>query len=143
MPSNANRALVVAYMRDAELKGLARGTLGSYGSGLNALLDFLGSKSFLTVTKEELKTFLGHLKRKALHSKTIGNRFNAVSSFYEFLAFEERMKYNPVPAFQKRYLLNVRRDGLRTRGQRQLLSVEEMRRLVHSVADVRDRAVIV
>jgi integrase/recombinase XerD len=139
-----NHALLEAYLQDAELQGLMPETCLAYRGNINTFLEFLGRRSALDVTVVDLKAFLAKQKAMKLSASTLRVQFSAISSLYDFLVYEEKVKGNPVPGFRKRYLKTIRRQAAKDQSnRRQLLSVEDMRRLVHSIADVRDRAFLV
>lgn len=89
-----------------------------------------------------LKDFLQYIKyERSVKHKTIENYFSALSSFYDYLAFERLVSTNIVLPFRKRYLRQYK-DGYED-PERKLLSVEEMSRLVGSIMDPRDKAIAV
>ncbi|MFO1535911.1 MAG: tyrosine-type recombinase/integrase [Thermoplasmatota archaeon] len=137
----ANAKLLEDYLLDAELQGLTEESRDSYKSSIGGFLRFLGKKSALQGGIPELRDYLADQRRQELEPATLRAHFSAISSFYDFLVYEERIKGNPVPGFRKRYLKAARREaGKDKTGKRQLLSIEDMRRLLHSISDVRDRA---
>ncbi|MEA3203579.1 MAG: integrase/recombinase XerD [Thermoplasmata archaeon] len=139
-----NTQLLEEYLKDAELQGLTEESRDAYRSSLNGFLGFLGRKSSLQVGVPELRDYLADQRRQKFEPGTLRAHFSAVSSFYDFLVYEERVKGNPVPGFRKRYFTTIRREaGKDKTGRRQLLSIEDMRRLIHSITDVRDRAFLV
>ena len=88
-----------------------------------------------------LRGFLEYLRKdRDIGIKTIGNYFTAMAMFYEFLEYEGYVDKNPVYSVRKRY---IRRYKDNDEGQmRQLISVDEMTKLINSTLDVRDKAVI-
>jgi integrase/recombinase XerD len=93
------------------------------------------------VDKNVIKGFLDYLrKEREIGQKTVENYFCALSSFYDFLEYEDYVDKNPINSVRKRY---IRRYKDNDDGQvRKLISVDEMARLIRSVLDVRDKAVI-
>jgi integrase/recombinase XerD len=72
--------------------------------------------------------------------KTVGNYFTSIASFFEFLDYEGYADKNPVYSVGKRY---IRRYKDNDEGQmRQLISVDEMTKLINSTLDVRDKSII-
>lgn len=100
-----------------------------------------------SISNQDLKDFLYHLKNErpgqdgtpGVSDSTINTYFSALSSFYQFLKFEEYVDQNLIPEFRDRYL-DVGRDNASS--ERQLISVEEMATLVHATLNVRDRTII-
>jgi integrase/recombinase XerD len=102
------------------------------------------NKSFVQVDKELLKEFISYLKdERRLNLKTVEHSFTTLSSFYEYLAYEELIERNPIVGFRKRYLRRYK--NLRNNGQfeRRLLTVEELSKLANSILDPRDKAIVV
>lgn len=68
------------------------------------------------------------------------NYFTVLSTLYEYLAYEGYIDLNPVLPVRKRY---VRRYKDNNEGQmRKLISTEEMKMLINSTVDIRDKAII-
>jgi len=65
--------------------------------------------------------------------------FSTINSCYKYLEWEGYIEENPVPAFRERYMDNKRQSST---SKRQLISVEEMSSLVHSIIDPRNRALV-
>jgi integrase/recombinase XerD len=141
--SNSND-LIEAYYEDCELKGMSQGAIRRYKTSVLIFNDFLTHRgmSLLDVNKDALRDFLRYLRqvRKVKH-KTIENYFSALSSLYEYLEFEEYIIKNPVLAVRRRYLRQYKSD-ISDASTRKLISVEEMKMLINSVLDARDKAVI-
>jgi integrase/recombinase XerD len=89
-----------------------------------------------------LRDFLKYLKfdRKIKH-KTIKEYFSALSALYDYLTFEGRTVTNMVLPFRRRYLKQYKDDY--DDPERKLLSIEEMARLINSIIDPRDKAIVV
>ena len=66
--------------------------------------------------------------------------FSAISSFYDYLIEEELILTNPVRSIQKRYLRAYKNSD--ESQMRRIISVEEASRLVSSILDTRDRAIM-
>ncbi|MCA1812034.1 MAG: tyrosine-type recombinase/integrase [Halobacteriales archaeon] len=108
----ANAKLLEDYLLDAELQGLTEESRDSYKSSIGGFLRFLGKKSALQGGIPELRDYLADQRRQELEPATLRAHFSAISSFYDFLVYEERIKGNPVPGFRKRYLKAARREEL-------------------------------
>lgn len=132
--------LLDAYLKDAQLQGLTPGTLKDYRCCIRIFLRIVG-KSPVNVTQHDLRKFLEYLKNERdLNPKTVSRYFSALSSFYDFLLFEERVPANIVPPFRKRYVNPLVRRLSGSESRRQLISVKQARMLVHSIFPPRDRA---
>jgi integrase/recombinase XerD len=136
-----NARLIQAYLEDARLQGLTPKTIVDYESNLRIFADFL-EKDVTAVTKDDLKAFLTHLKgERKVHPKTIARYFSALSSFYDFLAYEGWVDANPVLPLRRRYVSPLVKKHGKGGSRRQLITVEQARALVHSILDPRDRAI--
>jgi len=128
---------------DCDVRGMSPESARRYYSSLRIYAQYLSSinQDILLVDKNTIKGFLYYLRReRRVGQKTVENYFCALSSFYEFLEYEEYVDRNPINSVRKRYL---RRYKDNDDGQvRKLISVEEMARLINSVLDIRDKAII-
>jgi integrase/recombinase XerD len=132
--------LIEDFMLDLDLSGKTKITILHYGYCLKNFAAYLAGKDLSEVDKESLRGFIGYLKAQGKTQKTIENYFSVLSSFYEYLTYEEIVDKNPVLAVRKRYL---RRYKDNDDGQaRKLISVDDMGRLINSTLDIRDKAVI-
>jgi len=141
--SHADVDLIVEFVKDCRLRGYSPETIRSHRSNLRTISRFLNQNglSFLDVDKDALRMLLDYLKntRKVGH-KTVDSYFSALSSFYEYLMFEEKIKSNPVPSFRKRYLNSYKSH--QPSPPRKLISVEEMALLINSTLEIRDKAMM-
>ncbi len=138
---SAPPGLLEGFRHDCELRGLSRETVNHYGWCMNHFLEFLDEQgtSFDRVNLQTLTLYLERLRAKSARYKTVENVYAAISAFYEYLVFEEKIATNLVLPFRKRYLRRYK-DGSEQM-ERRLLSVEEMSRLVSSIMDPRERAI--
>ena len=136
--------LIEDFREDCILRGMSEESVRKYISAIRIFTHFLKDKrlGFADVDKNILKEFLRYLKfeRKVGH-KTLENYFSALSTFYDYLAYEELVPANNVLPFRRRYLRRYKKDD--EQYVRRLLSVEEMSRFVNSILDPRDKAIIV
>ena len=135
--------LIRGFVDDCRLRGYSPETIRSHRSNLRTIHRFLrrNGAGFTDVDKDTLRRLLDYLKNtRHVGSKTVESYYSALSSFYEYLVFEDLVKANPVPGFRKRYLTQYknRQQG----SQRKLLSVEDMSRLINGTLEVRDRALM-
>jgi integrase/recombinase XerD len=132
--------LIDDFLQDLELSGKTKITALHYGYCLKNFCVFLDGKDISSVDKEALRGFIGYLKAQDKTTKTIENYFSVLSSFYEYLTYEEVVDKNPVLAVRKRYLKRYKDND---DGQaRKLISVGDMANLINSTLDIRDKAVI-
>ncbi|MFB6086592.1 MAG: tyrosine-type recombinase/integrase [Halodesulfurarchaeum sp.] len=144
--SKSDADLLDEFLLDAEVQGLTEKTRVTYRSDLKYFIGWLDG-DLLDVDRHDLKGFLAHLKndRKArdgttgLAPSTLNTYFSALNSCFKYLEWEGYIEENPVPAFRDRYMDNRRPTA---NSKRQLISIEEMSSLVHSILDPRDRALV-
>jgi integrase/recombinase XerD len=139
----SNLDLLKDYIVDCEFRGLSSESIRSKRSNIRTLARYLESQSihFNEVDKEVLKNVLTYLRNKRrVGFTTQKHYFSDLSSFYDYLVYEDKIDHNPVPPFCKRYL-NSYKNG-KTPAQRKLLSVEEMGVLINSTLGIRDKALM-
>ncbi|UCG70755.1 MAG: tyrosine-type recombinase/integrase [Thermoplasmata archaeon] len=133
------------FVKDCRLRGMSHASILSYRTSLRIFIKYLESlgRSVTEVGKNELRSYIDYLKNeRKISIKTIENHFAAMSSFYEYLAFEDQVEKNPVLPVRKRYLRSYKKDGNNGGQTRKLISVDEMSRLVNSIMNARDRALL-
>jgi site-specific recombinase XerD len=137
----SNLDLIAEFYADCELKGMTKETIRRYKSSILIFNDFLTQRevSLIDVAKGTLKDFLAYLRQvRKVKQSTIENYFSALSSLYEFLEFEEYIGKSPVLAVRKRFVRSYKK-GKGSNSDRKLISVEEMKILINSVLDTRDK----
>lgn len=138
--------LLERFAEDCALRSMTLETIRSYLSFLRTIARFLEARggSFLTLTSDDLKGILAHaLRDRNLRPKTVKSYFSSLSCLCDFLQYEGLIPANPVPLFRKRFLRDYKRRGARNDGfERQLLTVAQMRDLIGSTLDARDRAIL-
>ena len=137
--------LINQFLEDCKLRGMTDGTMRSYKSSLKIFSIFLNGKkiSLLDMNRLILREYVDYLRNcKKLSQKTIENNFSAISSFFEYLVYEQIVEKNIVLDIRKRYLRRYKKNS--TSGEtRKLISVEEMTILINSILDTRDKAIAV
>jgi integrase/recombinase XerD len=136
--------LIDDFREDCILRGMSEESVRKYISAVRIFIRFLRDKKlkFSDVDKNVLREFLHYLRfEKNVKQKTLENYFSALSTFYDYLAYEKIVQANDVLPFRKRYLRRYKNDD--EQYVRKLLNIEEMSRLVNSILDPRDKAVVV
>jgi len=136
--------LIDDFREDCILRGMSEESVRKYISAVRIFIRFLRDKKlkFSDVDKNVLREFLHYLRfEKNVKQKTLENYFSALSTFYDYLAYEKIVQANDVLPFRKRYLKRYKNDD--EQYVRRLLNIEEMSRLVNSILDPRDKAVVV
>lgn len=141
-----NNELINDFIEDIRLRGWSKWTIKSCQYSLDLLVECLNGIPFQDVEAKQLKQFLVYLKdRKGRNGKisleTIRKHINNLSSFYEYLEDEEIISKSPVPKFRRKYVTKGIRDE--STQQRQLLNLKQMRRLIGSVIDPHDKAMMI
>ena len=135
--------LIDNFIQDCNLRGYSSETIRSHRSNLRIIRRFLEENgiTFSSLDKEGLKLLLDYLKNcRKVGVKTQQSYFSALSSFFDYLVFEEIVSVNPVPSFRKRYLTTYKKNiSIR---QRKLISIEEMSLLINSVLNTRDKLIM-
>ena len=115
------------------------------GPSLKNVSNFLSRHqlSLLNLNKYALKKLLKFLTNdRGLSVKTLENYFSALSSFYDYLAYEELTDRNPILPFRKRCIRHYKADRHNPKLDRKLISIEQMRLLINSILDPRDKAIV-
>ena len=139
-----NSDLVEMFLEDCHIRGLTERTIDNYASNLKTFFNRV-KRPALRVNLSELRRFLTWLRdERDLADSTLSMYYSALQSFYEYLEFEGYIESNPVPRFRRRYLSFLRRNrrGSSGNSERQLISIDEMRRLINSIMKSRDKAVV-
>lgn len=141
--SYSSAELIDRFKADCEMKGLSEETSRRYLSSINILVQYLEDRgmTLLGLDKDVLRGFLEYLrKEREVSYNTLKNYFSALSNLYDFLEYEGVIEDNPVPSIRSRY---VRRFKDNDDDQaRKLISVEEMAKLINSILDARDKAIL-
>jgi integrase/recombinase XerD len=130
---------------DCKLRRFSEETVRSYKSILKITLGFMKRNkfSFLNMDKYALKMLLEYLtNEKGYAVKTLENYFSGLSSFFDYLAYEGLIDRNPILPFRKRYIRQYKADKPDPTPGRKLITMEQMRILINSVLDPRDKAIL-
>lgn len=139
-----NIGLIEMFLEDCHIRGFTQRTIDTYASDLKIFFNHV-MRSALEVDLSEFRRFLSWLRdERHLADSTISTYYSALQSFYEYLEFEGHVENNPLPRFRRRYLASLRKNGRGSSGnsERQLISIDEMRRLINSIMGPRDKAVV-
>ncbi|VVB95440.1 Tyrosine recombinase XerA [uncultured archaeon] len=139
----SNIELISQYCNDAKVRGMTSESIIRYKSSLLDFNRFLTNRKvpILEVGNNILIIYLEYLQRKNLAIKTIENYFTSISSFFTFLEFKELVPKNPVLAIRARYLRRYKKDD-EDSSERKLISLEEMKLLINSILNSRDKAIV-
>jgi len=135
--------LMVDYENECQIRGLSPSTIEKYLYDMRIFNQWLDRNSIdiVNVNRHQLKQFISYLRNdRNCITKTVGNIFSSLSSFYDFLAFEELITANPIIPIRKRYLHRYKSQD--RPAQRQIISVEQMAGLIYSIMDCRDKTIV-
>jgi len=137
------KEFIEEFCEDCRLRNMTDESIRRYKSCLQIFAKFLADRGVrvVNVDKKDLKAFLSFLRQRGVKYKTLENYFSALSSFYDFLVFEELVDRNIVLPFRRRYLRRYKDDC--DDPERRIISIEEMSKLVNSILDPRDKAIVV
>lgn len=135
-----SKNLIDQFRKDLELRGMSRATLKEYPGQVRRFLAFLDKDPRLT-DKDDLKRYLNYLRQEGTHKgKSLTWVFSILASFYDYLEEEEMISSNPVISVRKRYLRSYKK--VEEKSDRQCISIEDAAKLVNSIIDTRDRAIV-
>jgi len=86
------------FRDDCDVRGMSPESTRRYYSSLRIYAQYLSgiNQDMLLVDKNTIKGFLDYLRReRGVGQKTVENYFCALSSFYEFLEYEEYVDRTP------------------------------------------------
>lgn len=138
-----DQRLLDEYVQEFRLMGRTEETTRSHKTNVRIVGRYLNSigQGFLDVDKQILKKILDYLKNtRKVQDKTLECYFTALSTFYEFLTWEEYIKGNPIPAFRNRYL--KRYKDYSPQSKLQVITVEQMAMLINGTFPIRDKALM-
>lgn len=131
--------LINSFSEDCKARGLTKHTTQTYLSNIKDFIKLYPEPS--AVTLDDLRNYLGNLRNRELQGSTLKGYFAALSALYDFLIFEGKLKSNPVLGFRKRYLKI--KDQYNGDNTRQIISIEDMQRLVNIASKIQNKAIII
>lgn len=123
------------FLQDLRIRGRTQRSIESYKSVLSEFL--LYNPSPCDVDKHELRIYLEHLQDRGLKIATLKTYFSAVSTFYDFLVYEDLAQVNPILPFRQRYL-----DKPTKHENRQIPTKTQVKFLLASITDIQHIAPI-
>ena len=130
-----------AFMLDGRTQGWTERTLGDYRYIMQGFLNHI-KKDPREVDLNDLRGYLCTIDERGLSSNTVWKHFAVLASFFDFLEVEDEIVRNPIPKFRRRYLKNRMKNMDNSEPKRQIISVNEMRDLVNSILNPRDKAIV-
>jgi len=136
-----NEKYLKGFKKDCQIRKIT--TFEHYAMTVARFMRWLEDRhiSILKVGKKELKDYLHHLTvEKGLIYKTVARDFAGLNAFYGYLEEDELIEKNPIPQFKRRNLRSYKADS--ESQERQIITIEDAARLVGSVLETQDRAII-
>lgn len=141
---NSNDKLLAEFVEDVKTRGWTQSTIQSCYVSLGMYFEVIG-KDCREADLEDLKRYLRYMQKRPgrngmLSLESIRKHVNNLASFYEYLEFEDIIVKSPLPKFRRRYLNPLLK---KYKSQvRQLISVEDMARLINSILDPQEKAIL-
>jgi len=101
------QSIVDNFYRDCKIQGLSKSTCYHYLYNLRRFQDWaIANKiDIINVDKAQLRDYIEYMRfTKNAQYKTLKNHLSALSSFYNYLCFDDIIKINPVLPVRKRYI---------------------------------------
>ena len=127
------------FFLEAE-RGVSVNTVKSYTADLNKFEQFLSrsKKDFISVTREDIVSFMMYLKDLELNSSSIARNLAAIKTFWKFLVAEQVVKDNVASLVESPKTWKTIPDVLTREEVEKLLEAAKGRKL----RDLRDRAIL-
>lgn len=136
---------LVLFQKDCQDRQLSTETIRRYRSSVKLYLVYLASRQVTPTTadKHVLHDYVSQRLSQGIDRKTLEKDLSAISALYEYFVFEDYVMKNPVPGVRKRYLRKYKvGTDVDAEHPRKLLTVEEMAKLINSVLNTRDKAIL-
>jgi integrase/recombinase XerD len=103
-----------------------------------------GIEDVADIDKDVVRDYVGILREeRGLSISTIENHLSGVSAFFDYLVYEDVMDTNIALAVRKRYVRRYKAESPGEGQTRKLVTVDQMKVLVQSILQPRDRAIVV
>jgi integrase/recombinase XerD len=114
----------------------------NYARSLRAFAGFLEArnKQLLAASKSDIRDYIENLKKRGVSTKTVGLYLAALSSFYDFVVFDDVLLANPIKAVRDRYLSSYKSDG--EGHTHKIVSIDDAIRIINTLVDIRDKALV-
>ncbi len=119
-------------------RGLSRNSVEAYSHDLCRFFSWLDGASPESVTREDLRSYMGRLREEGISSRSVARAMSAVRGYYRYLAEEEHIREDPTELLDRPKLAKCLPD---------VLSKDEMEKLLQSPdpevpEGLRDRAML-
>ncbi|HXQ91965.1 MAG TPA: tyrosine-type recombinase/integrase [Nitrososphaerales archaeon] len=137
--------LIELFIQDCKDREMTSDSIRHYKSVTSHFFTFLSNHALspYEADKQIFIEYLRYRKAEGVCEKTLQNNFAALSTFYEFMLFQDYVVKNPMSGIRKRYLRRYKNEkDVDAESPRKLISVEQMSLLINSVLDTRDKAIL-
>lgn len=141
----AGNSVIDGFLDDCLNRGMTIGSVNSYKYAINNFMSYLKNINIdlLKVDRKIFVEYINFLRNdKGYSQKTIENQFSAISTFYDYMVYEEMIQKNIVNEIRKRYLRRYK-NFYGSSEKRMLINVEEMSGFINSIMDIRDKAIAI
>ena len=141
----SSKRLLEMFEQDCRDRQLSDESIHHYRRIASTFLAYLQTKGLtaFTLDKFRLVEYLRQRRSEGVQQKTLENNFTVLSTLYDYLVFEELVTKNPVAGVRKRFLRRYKDENdVEAESPRKLLTIEEMSRLINSILDTRDKAIL-
>ncbi|MCJ7444891.1 MAG: tyrosine-type recombinase/integrase [Methanotrichaceae archaeon] len=135
--------LIEAYAADALGRGLAKKTITVYTGNIRKFLEFAEKrkKAITKINKLDLRDYVVKMREEhGFTESTLRYNLAAISSLYDFLLFEGKVRFNPTIEVRKRYLSAYKNDG--EKHTHKIISIPDAAKMIQNSFDIRDKAML-
>ncbi|MGB2581917.1 MAG: tyrosine-type recombinase/integrase [Thermoplasmata archaeon] len=140
-------SFVVDFLGDCRLRGMTHYSVLSYSSALRSFrrhLDHLGISSVLKIDKNAIRDYIREIREvRKLSISTIENHLSCISALLDYLVYEDIIESNVALQVRKRYVRRYKAESPCDSHSRKLITVEQLKVLVDSILNPRDKAIVV
>jgi len=136
-----NQRLLERYLREKSNRGYSRATIKNYGKLLRFFLDFLGDRDVTRTDRDDIERYLEYLRNRGSSANKCGLKLVSIklylrvaSFFLEWLEDNDLILKNPA----RKVVREIRVE----KTKRKALPLEDVRAIVRSARNPRDRAII-
>lgn len=122
------------FFEDCRAMNLAPHTIETYKGVILEFLDFVGDP--LKIDDSKLRDFLIYLRKKELSQSSLKGIFSALSSYYNYLAIDNKIDSGIISRFRSRYIKGKKQYN--GDNSRQLISIDEMKGLIELTVKEKD-----
>jgi integrase/recombinase XerD len=134
------------FLKDCHLRGMTHYSVLSYSSVLRSFrrhLESLGISSVVGIDKNSIRDYVREIREdRKLSISTIENHLSCISAFLDYLVYEDIIGTNVALQVRKRYVRRYKAETPGDSHSRKLITVEELKTLIDSILNPRDKAMI-